>query len=437
MIFTYRICTSGVRLDIVLLFLKKALSLYPNIKTSVMKFQEVFALVICKQHSMKKFFILIISLIVITEGRGQKQAGNDDNITIDVRKNYPKKELILQDLFDVEYIALDSSDEFVCQGEVLDIGKKFILVRNLINDGNVFVFDRKGKGLTKFNRKGQGYEEYQSISAADVVLDEDNEEIFIFGRRGIGVYDLYGKFLRKLTIRDSVTYLAKHNFDREHFIVRYIDNRHDMTSSKSQPFSIISKKDGSVVNEIRIPLKKQIIEIVTLQLSVIFLNSRFLPVFPFNESWILTDMSSDTIYRLLPDYSMIPFISRTPSIHSMNPEIFLFPIILTDRYYLLQTLKKEYQQGLPGSFPTTKLAYDKFEKKVYEYIVYNNDYITKNEIEFWYSLRNPEIVYFKRIEAHELEEANEKGELKGKLKEVADGLDEDPNPVIMLIKRKQ
>jgi len=239
---------------------------------------------------MKKIFLLIISLIVITEGRGQRQVGNDENITIDVRKNYPKKELILQDLLDVEYIALDSSDEFVCQGIVLDIGKKFILVSNSINDGDVFVFDGKGKGLRKFNRKGQGSEEYTSLSVSDVVLDEDNEEIFMYDRRGIGVYDLYGKFLRRLTKRDSVSYSSMHNFDREHLIVRYRDRRYDLTSTESRPFSIISKKDGSIVNEIRIPFKKQIKEYIELKetKSVLFLHSIFQSVFPFHESWILS-----------------------------------------------------------------------------------------------------------------------------------------------------
>ena len=388
---------------------------------------------------MKKIFILIISIIVITEGRGQRQAGNDENITIDVRKNYPKKELIIQDLLDIEYIALDSSDEFVCQGIVLDIGKKFILVRNRINDGDVFVFDGKGKGLRKFNRKGQGNEEYLNISVSDVILDEDNEEIFIYDRRGIGVYDLYGKFLRRLTKRDSVSYSSMLNFDREHLIVRYRDRRYDLTSTESRPFSIISKKDGSVVNEIRIPLKKQIKEYVELkeEKAAINLHSIFQPVFPFHESWILTDISSDTIYRLLSDYSMIPFISRTPSIHSMNPEVFLFPFILTDRYYLLQAQKNTTPEMIPGLFPRTKLAYDRLEKKVYEYAIYNNDYATKKEVDFRFVFRNPEIVYYEKIEAYELVEANEKGELKGKLKEVTDGLNEDPNPVIMLIKRKQ
>jgi hypothetical protein len=43
----------------------------------------------------------------------------------------------------------------------------------------------------------------------------------------------------------------------------------------------------------------------------------------------------------------------------------------------------------------------------------------------------------KKLEADELIEAYEKGQLKGKLKEIAAGLDEDSNPVIMLAKYKK
>lgn len=45
-------------------------------------------------------------------------------ITVDVTMEYPRKELILQDFMDVEYIPLETTDEFVLQGKVADVGKK-------------------------------------------------------------------------------------------------------------------------------------------------------------------------------------------------------------------------------------------------------------------------------------------------------------------------
>ena len=69
-------------------------------------------------------------------------------ITVDVTVSYPKKELILQDFMDVEYIPLETKDDFICQGLVLAIGKDIILARNRIRDGDIFIYDRKtGKDI--------------------------------------------------------------------------------------------------------------------------------------------------------------------------------------------------------------------------------------------------------------------------------------------------
>ena len=55
----------------------------------------------------------------------------EDLIVVDVSKDYPKKELILQDLFDVEYIPLETTDEFVTLGWLQAIGKDVMIIRNM------------------------------------------------------------------------------------------------------------------------------------------------------------------------------------------------------------------------------------------------------------------------------------------------------------------
>ena len=152
----------------------------------------------------KIFFILAIILIVTTESKGQGQTG-DNVITVDVMKNYSsKKELIFQDFMDVEYIVLETNDDFVNQGFVMDIGEQIILVKNRINDGDIFVYDRNGKALRKINNKGQKIsEEYTNIRT--ITLDEDNGEMFVndTNTRKIYVYDLYGKFKRSFNHQEG------------------------------------------------------------------------------------------------------------------------------------------------------------------------------------------------------------------------------------------
>jgi len=101
--------------------------------------------------------ILAVILLMVLAGCGGNKQSNDDLIIVDVSKSYPKKELILQDFMDVEYIALETTDEFLTQGLVLDVGKEYLLVKNRNSDGDILIFDRKtGKGVRKINRQGQG-----------------------------------------------------------------------------------------------------------------------------------------------------------------------------------------------------------------------------------------------------------------------------------------
>ena len=130
---------------------------------------------------MKKIITFLAMFLLVMVGCGGcKQSGNqsDDVIIVDVTKNYsPQKELILQDFMDVEYVALETNDEFVNQGFVQAVGKEIILVKNYGDDGDIFVYDRTGKALRKINRKGQGSEEYTHIF--NMTLDEDNGEMFV------------------------------------------------------------------------------------------------------------------------------------------------------------------------------------------------------------------------------------------------------------------
>lgn len=116
---------------------------------------------------MRKTNIWFLNLLFFTGiGLGScNQADKDSKyITVNVNENYPEKEIVLQDFMDVEYIPLETTDEFITQGTVLSIGDKYILIKNYVNDGNIYVFDRKtGKGIRKINRKGQGGEEYVSL----------------------------------------------------------------------------------------------------------------------------------------------------------------------------------------------------------------------------------------------------------------------------------
>jgi len=383
--------------------------------------------------------ILAITLLILTGCGRNKQINEEDGfITVNVIKKYPKKELILQEFMNVEYIPLETGGEFYCDGIVLDIGKNIILIKNRVDDGDIFVFDRNGKGLRKINRKGRGPEEYTFV--LDITLDEDNNEMFVHDHtiEKILVYDLFGKYKRSFSYND-VEYDNFCIFDDEHLICFDGSANWEFYENKPSYFAIISKQDGSLFREIPILYKEKKTTGMTLQSGEMMfaVGMGVHPIIGYQGDWILTLPSTDTIYTYSTDNKLFPFIVRIPSIQSMNPEVFLFPGILTDRYYFVESVKKEYNFTTQDGFPSTDLMYDRNEKKIYECKVYNYDYSNKKTVSMMRKTINNEIAFCQMLGADVLVETYKKGELKGKLKGIAENLKEDDNPVIMLVKYKK
>lgn len=172
----------------------------------------------------------VLFLITGFIGCNQSKPQSEGFITVDVTATYPKKDLILQDFMDVEYIPLETNKEFLTSGYVQAIGKNIIIVRNINQAGaDIFIFDRKGKGLRKINRMGQGNGEYTFITGT-ITLDEDNDEIFVNcgGLRKVFVYDLFGNFKRSLNymvggkesgrFKNDIIYDPIYNFDQDNLI---------------------------------------------------------------------------------------------------------------------------------------------------------------------------------------------------------------------------
>ena len=384
-----------------------------------------------------KLFTAIVLLTVMAGCGGGSKQPVDELITVDVNASYPEKELIVQDFMDVEYVPLETTDEFITQGAVKAIGKNILLVTNWKSDGDIFVFDRAtGKGLRKINRLGQSGEEYTQLTG--IILDEDNHEMFVtdFPARKILVYDLYGNFKRSFPFADTGYYVYRFNYDREHLIgyKAYLP----LLENEQSCHVLISKKDGSITKEIKMACSG--IETPVAAKGEMTVTPGFDHTVPYRDSWALTRASSDTLYNYLADGSMNPFIVRTPSIHSMDPQIFLFPTVVTDDYYFMQALKKEFNFEKMKGFLSTDLMYDKKEKAIFEYTVYNDDFTEKKQVSFGSKPGNPvneEMANVEVLNAPNLVEAYEKGQLKGKLKDIAAKLDEESNPVIMLMKHKK
>ena len=207
-------------------------------------------------------------------------------------------------------------------------------------------------------------------------------------------------------------------------------------------FVLVSKQDGSITKDIIMPFteKKQ------LRATKTDGESRYVispgphrPIIPFNGNWLLLEFSCDTVYTILPDYSLLPFMVRTPPVQSMDPEVMFILRLMSDRYYFMEAVENKFNFDTNDGFSTTFFMYDNKEKEFFGYTMYNGDFSNKNEV-YMSRLRpvSHEIESWQTFEAHQLVESLEKGELKdGKLKDIAAKLDEDANAVIMLVKHRK
>ena len=392
---------------------------------------------------MKRINSIWVIVLIITAGCGRNGQVEeiDGYITVDVTGSYPKKEQAIQDIMDVEYILLETTDEFLTQGVVQAIGKDIIIVTNRpAISADIFIFDRKtGKALKKINRQGQGGEEY--IRIFSIMYDERSNEMFVIDvwSRKIFVYNLEGKFKRSFRHKEGTLYNVICNFDQRNLLV-FDRELSDFGVRNKQQFAVISKQDGSVTREINFIFEDKKTDIVQVRVdNGTYSNNSgaHFPIRSYNGTLALVELSSDTIYRYLPDHKMIPMIVRTPSVQSMFPEVFLVLSALSDRYYFMKKVRKVFDFTKREGFPSVDLMYDKQEMKIFEYTFYNDDYESKRPVSLQSRYVGDEIVAFQVLEAYQLVADYQHGLLKGRLKEIAAELDVEDNPVIMMMKEKK
>ena len=398
-----------------------------------------------KKH-VRWMSVLLVASLLFGCGDG-KQKESDGLITVDVSKSYPKKELILQDLFDIEYVPLETTDEMLTEGHIQYISDNYMIFKNLGRmAGEIFIFDRQGKAVRKINRLGQSGEEYLNILGID--YDEQADELFVNSHYSdkVFVYDSEGNYKRSFDYLDGTLYDPIKILDEERLIAYDDYFEYDKVPEKRDCYLILSREDGRLLEKIHIPYEeKKSLIILRRDLNGKLtgnwgIRNTLMP--PYQDGWLLIEPSADTIYTYSASRGLMPLIVRTPPVNEMDPEVFLFPTIFTDRYVFMQAVERSFNFGVDKDVPRTNLIYDKTEQTAYEGEVINRDF-EGMPVNLWFAHRvimefnDDEIAFATRLEAPDLVEALNDGKLRGPLKEIASSLDEEDNPVIMIAKYKK
>ena len=388
-----------------------------------------------------KVFLILSSVILFgCQFGNQKPVQTGELTVIDLSKSYPKKEILLQDIADIEYIPLETTDD-VLLGQlsfVSHISDKYILVYDF--NGDIFVFNRNGKIKSHFNRTGQGGEEYTRIGGGIVILDEKNEEIFVGTNmtNRILVYSVNGAYKRTIKFADDLMIWEAYNFDDETLLV-YDLYRSYRNENSEKPYMLMSKKDGSIVHTFNVNLPVRYSNRVAIDLgnnmftsaSISTPNNRFFG----HQDFVISDISSDTIYRLAKNRNLTPWLVREPSVHSSEPRKVWSTPLTTDKFIILHTTELDYIAAEKGShIPSKTLMYEFVTGEINEVSLIFDDFAKRQWPLISLVPDIPKNMSAFLFPPHSIIDAYKANKLKGDLEKLAPTLDEDDNPVLVIVK---
>jgi hypothetical protein len=358
--------------------------------------------------------------------------------TVDLTEKYPTKELIaIQDIADVEYIPLETNNEFLCDGSdgIIYIDKEVIIFQNKTTE-DFLVFSGAGKVLQKFNRKGQGGEEY--LWGWNSFFDKEREELYVcYNSKKLNVYNLSGNFKKYINLPDYLTQVFKiHNFDKNNFLL-YGQGVFFLR------LTVISKITGEVIKEANIPVSRKNIDCLQSDDMSDLISFYFSGEFPSDFDILVKNNNSfslntyflfdTTFIKINPNMDIEPVLLRKPSLDNDFLGL-LFVEVETPDYLFMRLSKKTFD------FLSIPLVLNKQTEEITEQNFYNKDDLNKKNI--YFGLRPENIkhadnnTYYALLQAYQLKDLYEKGELQDKLKEIASEINEDDNPVLMIVKFK-
>ena len=381
---------------------------------------------------MKQLFPLIcLSASLFLCSCGSKQVS--ELPVIDVNRSYPSKELILQDIADVEYIPLETKEGFLI-GEDLRVQymDEEVIVTN--NKEEILFFDRKsGKSLYSFRRYGRGPGEYLSIHS--IAVDRKNNELFVTegsfssDRNPVYVYDLQGKYLRTLEYHNIGFAMHFHNYNDDYLFW------YNQKTEDPFPYKLMSKTN-TVFTQLPVEFAGRDKMSITQNRE----NGGIITISPDGNvllkipgGYIFSEPGLDTVYRWeTATGKLIPLLARTPSFHSMEFPIGVFITGESSEYLFIRTIERKFDFEAYSGFTSVYLIHDKKEGIFYEGLLLNGDYVDREVFTVNSRVAVPVGTNVIGLQAWKLMEAYENNKLRGKLAEVASTLKEDDNPVVLI-----
>lgn len=364
---------------------------------------------------------------------------------IDMNAKYPEKEVCLQDIAEISYIPLETTDEmlFDASGTIAEISDKGIVGVDVWYNKLCF-FTPEGKAVRTLDKKGQGPEEYLHLDNA--IVDRECGEVYIVDRtrKTLHVYTLNGTYRRTLKLDASSIRLNDLAIYNKDYLISFRDYPVDKGLNKQvvpyRPAVLLSKKDGVIVDSL--PLQKDYVASITIGRVVSGEYRAPRAYHQSGHSLYLSDIGSDTVYSVDTERGVLnPLLIREPSVRQdEDGKFFLHLRGVTSRYAILHRQAKKMTMGADFKMKDEDSHFLLFDRKTGDICTprfVNREWDTSEAMPLVEITAGNEDYGCVKLEPFRLMEALEAGELSGKLKDIAQGLKEDDNPVLMIVKFKK
>ncbi|MCL1974411.1 MAG: 6-bladed beta-propeller [Bacteroidetes bacterium] len=396
-----------------------------------------------------KTFIPLVLLCALIYGCGTSQDKSGLPV-IDLTQQYPKKDIVLQDIANVEYISLNAKDApLIGQVQIGYISNDCYILYDSMH-GDVFVLDQNGKARNHFNHKGNGSKEY--MFASHLTFDPVADEIYILdanGSNGILVYTGEGIFVRHFPDLARQNIAEIYDFDDQTLIAYFAPSSADPDNlNHTDPYVFISKLKGTIESRVNLHFSQRLSNRIMIPLG----DGAVAPILiatsesrKYGHNFVIADRSADTLYILSQNHVLTPILARTPSVFAQDPFVAWSVGLMTDQFicmgaleYNFEMLKRQFINNQPlGDLKSQDYLYFFKSHEIFIPHFINVDWPSKKaSVEMNRVSVREKNMSARIIQADRLADALEKGELHGKLKEVAQTLSYDDNPVLMLLRYK-
>ena len=386
---------------------------------------------------MNKTNIFLLAYCLICSYACTSQTQSTTGIpVVDFEKEYPQKDLLVSENADVEYVRLETTDEVLLDGLAglyLSVTDRYIVTNNS-KEGRIFVFNRQGKHLYNFMRKGNSGEEF--MYAKKVRVDDKAEEIFVLDARNkVLVYTLDGKFKRVLDLPKDMRADDLWNYDNEWLLSydNYNLDREGLTCAE-QPFFLISKKDGQV-KRIGVNAKDRIGPRIYFekngQRGVMAVSMNY--IYKNGDEFVLSELGNDTVF-MLKNGEISPLLVRTPGSKDKDVRSMMSaPLKLGDYIEVVEAPKELKMES--GKIETKSVYLNLKTGECFDLNLKDDvNFVEPSAVRSSEYVEAPKNHILSMPNTDRLFQWKEEGRLKGKLAEMVDEMKEDDNPILIIYK---